>query len=79
MNLLIEDGGWVVVDPDDQVLRPGKSYLLQNAEFGVTVKRYQKMPARFEPVSDNPEHKPFEISSVDFVIVGRVVWKGAPV
>lgn len=79
MNLLIEDGGWIVVDPDDQVLSPGKSYMLQNDEFGVTVKRYQKLPARFEPVSSNPEHQPFLVSSADFVIVGRVVWKGSPV
>jgi SOS-response transcriptional repressor LexA len=79
MDLLIEDGGWIVVDPDDQVLRPGKSYLLQNEEFGVTVKRYQKLPARFEPVSTNPEHKAFEVSALSFVIVGRVVWKGSPV
>lgn len=79
MNLLIEDGGWIVVDPDDQVLSPGKSYMLQNEEFGVTVKQYQKLPARFEPVSSNPEHKPFLVSATDFVIVGRVVWKGSPV
>jgi SOS-response transcriptional repressor LexA len=79
MNLLIEDGGWIAIDPDDQVLSPGKCYMLQNAEFGVTVKRYQKLPARFEPVSTNPEHKEFLVSATDFVIVGRVVWKGSPV
>jgi len=79
MNLLIEDGGWIVIDPDDQVLRPGKSYLIQNDEFGVTVKRYQSKPARFEPVSSNGDHKEFVISAVDFVVVGRVCWKGSPV
>ncbi len=76
MNKLIPDGGWIVVDPDDIVLAPGKVYLLQNGEMGTTVKRYQKMPSRFEPVSDNPEHREFLVSEVDFVIVGRVVWKG---
>jgi len=76
MDKLINDGGWVVIDPDDHVLIPGKSYLLQNDEFGVTVKRYQKLPARFEPVSSNPDHKSFEVSELRFHILGRVVWKG---
>lgn len=76
MDKIIEDGGWVVIDPDDHVLRPNKLYLLQNDDFGVTVKRYQRLPARFEPVSSNPEHKEFEVSEVKFHILGRVVWKG---
>jgi len=78
MNKLIEDGGWIVVDPDDKVLAPGKTYLLQNAEFEVTVKQYQKTPARFEPVSSNSEHECFLASDHDFVVLGRVVWKGSP-
>ena len=79
MDLLIEDGGWIVVDPDDKVLSPGKSYLLQNGSHEVTVKRYQKTPARFEPVSSNPEHQPFLASDYDPIILGRVVWKGSRV
>lgn len=79
MDLLIEDGGWVVVDPDDKELRPGKSYLLQNGEHEVTVKRYQKLPARFEPVSSNDEHTGFLASDCDPIILGRVVWKGSRV
>lgn len=79
MDQLIEDGGWIVVDPDDKVLSPGKSYLLQNGEHEVTVKRYQKSPARFEPVSTNPDHQPFLASDIDPIILGRVVWKGSRV
>lgn len=78
MNLLIDDGGWVAVDPEDQVLKAGKCYLIQNEEFGVTVKRYMSKPARFEPVSDNPEHKAFEVTDLRYHILGRVVWKGEP-
>lgn len=78
MNLLIDDGGWIVVDPDDHVLKAGKTYLIQNDEDGVTVKRYQSKPGRFEPVSDNPEHKAFEVTEVRYHILGRVVWKGEP-
>jgi len=78
MNKLVEDGGWIVVDPDDKVLAAGKSYLLQNSDFEVTVKQYQKGPPRFEPVSDNADHKCFLASDHDFVVLGRVVWKGSP-
>lgn len=78
MNMLIDDGGWVAIDPQDQVLKAGKCYLIENDEFGVTVKRYQTKPARFEPVSSNPEHKPFEVTEVRYHILGRVVWKGEP-
>lgn len=78
MNKLIDDGGWIVIDPDDKVLAAGKSYLIQNADFEVTVKQYQKGPARFEPVSTNDEHEYFLASDHDFIVLGRVVWKGSP-
>lgn len=76
MDVLIEDGGWIVIDPDDKALRAGKSYLIQNGEHEVTVKRYQSNPARFEPVSTNPEHEGFLASACDFIVLGRAVWKG---
>lgn len=76
MNKLIEDGGWVVVDPDDRELVNEKVYLLRNEDFEVTVKQYRTNPPRFEPVSTNEEHKAFLVSEHDVVVVGRVVWKG---
>ena len=79
MNLLIEHGGYVVVDPDRKELIPGKCYLIQNGHHEATVKMYQRNPSRFEPCSDNPEHKSFLMSDADFAIIGRIVWKGAPV
>ena len=78
MDKLIEDGGWIVIDPDDKVLAAGKTYLLQNTEHEVTVKQYQKGPARFEPVSSNTAHECFLASDHDFLVLGRVVWKGSP-
>lgn len=78
MNLLIEDGGFVVVDPERKVLQDGKCYLIQNGDHEATVKCYRKNPARFVPMSDNPEHKEFLASDRDFVIMGRIVWKGSP-
>lgn len=78
MNLLIEDGGYIVVDPARKELEAGKCYLIQNREYEVTVKVYCRNPARFEPMSDNPDHGTIMADDVD-AILGRVVWKGAPV
>jgi len=78
MNLLIKDGGWIVVDPGQKSLMDGKCYLIQNAEYEVTVKAYRTKPPRFEPMSDNDEHQPFLVSDCEFIVLGRVVWTGSP-
>lgn len=78
MNQLIGDGGFVVIDPDKKELVAGACYLIQNHDFEATVKMYQRDPARFEPCSDNEEHVGFLAADVDFTVLGRVVWKGAP-
>lgn len=78
MNLLIEDGGYAVIDPRQKELRDGKCYLIQNTEGEATVKCYRRSPARFEPVSSNPDHKGWLVAEVDFIVLGRVVWKGEP-
>lgn len=79
MDLLIDDGGWILIDPDQKELRPGSCYLISNDDGEATVKMYQRMPARFEPCSRNDEHKSFLVSETDFTVIGKVVWKGAPV
>ncbi len=79
MNLLIEDGGWIVIDPDRKELMPGSCYLIANADHEATVKMYQRSPARFEPCSTNGSHNGFLMSDADFTVIGKVVWKGAPV
>lgn len=76
MNKLVEDGGWVVIDPEDKILKAGKCYLIQNADHEVTLKQYEASPARFEPMSDNDEHRSFLVSECDFIVLGRAVWKG---
>lgn len=78
MNELIDDGGWIVADPDDKALADGKVYLLRNPDHEVTVKRYRTHPARFEPVSSNEEHQSFLASDHDITVLGRIVWKGSP-
>lgn len=79
MNLLIEDGGVVIIDPDRKELQPGKCYLIQNGDHEATVKMYERSPARFVPCSSEPGHREFMVADADFAVIGRVVWKGAPV
>lgn len=79
MDLLIEDGGLILVDPGQKELSPGGVYLIANSRGEATVKRYRRDPARFEPCSSNPAHRPFLVSEDDFSVLGKVVWKSAPV
>ena len=79
MDLLIEDGGLILVDAGQKELAPGGVYLIANSRGEATVKRYRRDPARFEPCSSNPTHRPFLISEDDFSVLGKVVWKSAPV
>lgn len=75
MNLLIPDGGHIIVDPRDKELRNGKAYLIQNTDGEATVKLYRRDPARFEPASSNKDHKGWLASDRDFAVLGRVVMK----
>ena len=79
MDLLIDDGGLILVDAGQKELAPGGVYLIANSRGEATVKRYRRDPARFEPCSSNPAHRPFLISDDDFSVLGKVVWKSAPV
>ncbi len=79
MDLLIEDGGLILVDAGQKELAPGGVYLIANSQSEATVKRYRRDPARFEPCSSNPAHRPFLISDDDFSVLGKVIWKSAPV
>jgi SOS-response transcriptional repressor LexA len=79
MDLLIEDGGLILVDPGQKELSPGGVYLIANSGGEATVKRYRREPTRFEPCSSNPAHQSFLISDDDFSVLGKVVWKSAPV
>lgn len=73
MNLAgLPDGTTATVDPEDTELHVGKIYLLLNGDGEATVKRFRHDPARFEPVSDDPEHKPFSVGSSDFRVIGRI-------
>lgn len=77
LDRIIPDGGYVVVDPEQKELRPGKLYLIQNGEHDATVKCYERDPNRFVPLSSNPAHQPIPADQVD-VIIGRICWQGSP-
>ncbi|MCG7346600.1 LexA family protein [Sphingomonas sp. ACRSK] len=72
MNLAIPEGAHVIVDPDDGQLRDGKIYAVMNGDGETTVKRYRAEPARLEPQSTNPDHKPIMLGSEPFTVIGRV-------
>ncbi len=79
MDLLIDDGGLILVDPAQKELAPGGIYLITNSQGEATVKRYRRDPSRFEPCSRNPDHQPFLVDDDDFMVLGKVVWKSSPV
>lgn len=79
MDEVFPNGSYVIIDPDQKELAPGKCYLIQNGDHEVTVKCYRRDPARFVPLSSNPIHQPFLVSDHDFLVLGRVTWKGGPV
>lgn len=79
MDQLIKDGGHIIVDPRQKELRDGKVYLIQNENGEATVKAYFRSPARFEPLSNNPDHKGWLVSDCDFIVLGRVVMRVEPI
>ncbi len=75
MNLLIPEGGYVAVDPDDRDLVAGRVYVVMNGDGEATVKKYSENPARLVPMSDNPAHHEIRLGTEPVVVVGRVIWK----
>jgi|GEM_PF-2459030 len=76
MDKLLPEGGWAVIDPDQNDLYSGRVYLVQNGDDEVTIKRYASDPARLEPVSHNELHKPIPLSGYPYRVIGRVVAYG---
>lgn len=72
VDLLMPEGSIAIIDPEDRDVKVGRLYLLMNADGEATIKRFRVDPARFEPVSNNPEYVPFLVGSFDFRVIGRV-------
>ena len=78
MDQLVDDGGVVVIDPEDKDLYPGRYYVVINASGETTFKRFEISPARLVPCSTNPGHQPISIGSGEgFEVLGRVIWRAA--
>ncbi|QTH21975.1 helix-turn-helix domain-containing protein [Rhizorhabdus wittichii] len=71
MNVILPDGGYVVINPNDADLREGKIYAVMNSEGETTLKRYRSNPARLEPCSTNPDHQPINLGRENFSVIGR--------
>jgi repressor LexA len=76
MNELVNEEGYIVVDPDKRSLVDGKVYAMRNAEGETTFKRYKSHPPSLIPCSTNPEHQPIPIGEEPFSVIGRVIWVG---
>lgn len=73
MNLLVPEGGHVIIDPDFGGLREGLIYAVMNAEGETTLKRFRSDPARLEPCSSDPAHQPIELGQQAFTVIGRAI------
>lgn len=78
MDQLIQDDGYVYVDPDDRDLIDGKVYAVMNGSNETTAKRYRANPARLVPCSNNPDHRETVIGDDQFIVVGRIVGTYSP-
>ena len=76
MDKIVQDGGFVVIDPDQRELIDGKAYAVRNGAGEATCKAFRASPPRLEPCSTNPAHQPIIIGSEPFVAIGRVVFAG---
>lgn len=74
MDQIAPEGEFVVVDPDQLDLEPGRAFIVTNGAGEATFKRYRADPPRLEPDSSNPEHQPILIGREPFLIVGRVIY-----
>ena len=77
MDRIIEDGGTIIVDPDDRALYPKRFYVVRNSHGETTFKQFLSDPARLSPCSTNPIHKEMVVGEEPFEVVGRVIWRGS--
>jgi repressor LexA len=78
MDQLVQEGEFVVCDPDETQLYTDKIYLIENADHETQVKLYRSNPARFEPMSSNDAHPTLYIGQDQIRVIGRIVWRGGP-
>ncbi|WCP71573.1 LexA family protein [Sphingomonas hankookensis] len=78
MDKVVENGGTVLVDPNDTALYPGRFYVVGDGEGQTTFKQFLLDPARLEPCSSNVTHQAIIIGDgTSFHVVGRVIWRAS--
>lgn len=77
MDLLVNDGGTVIIDPDDRVLFSNRFYVILNGEGEATFKQFKADPARLVPCSSNSEHREILLNGEPFEVVGRIIWRAS--
>lgn len=73
MDQILPERSYAVIDPDQKRLLDKRVYLIQNGNNETTIKRYRSDPARFEPVSSNPDHNVIHMGEHEISVIGRVV------
>lgn len=77
MDLLVEDGAMIIVDPGDRQFFHKRYYAVQNGEGETTFKQYMGDPARLVPCSSNPAHKEIILGDEPVTIIGRIIWRSS--
>ncbi len=75
MDLLVKDGGVVIIDPTDLDLISKRYYVIRNGDGETTFKQFLSDPARLAPCSTNPRHLTVYPGRDGFAVVGRVIWR----
>lgn len=75
MDLYVDEGGTVVIDPEDKHLYPGRFYVILNEDGEATFKQFNADPARLTPCSTNPAHSDILLGGEKFDVVGRIIWR----
>ena len=77
MDLLVDDGALIIVDPDDRVLFNDRYYAVLNADGEATFKQFKTDPARLVPCSSNPAHREIVLGDEFYEVIGRIIWRAA--
>ena len=77
MDLLVEDGAMIIVDPKDTTFFHKRYYAVLNEEGETTFKQYLGEPPRLVPCSSNPAHSEIPLGGQPVTVIGRIIWRSA--
>ena len=78
MDQIVNDGGYVFVDPDNRDLHDGGFYAVMNGHHETMAKQYKSNPARLRPCSKNPAHAEIMIGAHPLTVIGRIMGTFSP-